>query len=168
VLLCAACLALSASAASADWKPYKAPKDEFEVILPSEPRLKEKEQVTPDGKVRILQYLSFDQVSGAGAMVLACELPPEILKRPKDKQEEFLDSFVRVLMGGKVTMIPGVTTAGAGAGREFEGTASGGATLVRGRAFLVNGKAYVLMVLAAKDTDVKKETEKMFDSFKVK
>jgi hypothetical protein len=161
-------LILTTSAAGADWKPYKAPEDLFEVQFPNDPIVRS--QKVSDGKT-IVVYAAADLESGVFYVVTVFELEPEFANRTEERMVVGLDSLVLGLLEGskgKMTAKRPITFKGARVARQFEGNVFDGAIEVRGRSYYINGKAYVVLVRTPKEKDAKADATRFLDSFKVK
>ncbi len=101
--------------------------------------------------------------------VVSCALPPAMLQELKENPKIGLDSLVEGMVAGakgKKTSSREVKM-GTNVGREFEASIYGGEGKLVGRVFVIDGKAYMLMVMTPKDQDVKEDATKFFGSFKV-
>jgi hypothetical protein len=165
-----ALIVFPAAARADEWKVFKAPGDEFEVKLPGEPMVQKQEQPLPQGKMQMTMYLASDNESATVYMVASCDFPPELRKMLKDNPGFFYDSlFMGMLQGvmGKETAKRDVMM-GQHKGKELEATVFNGNGRMIGRAFIINEKVYMLLIMSPKDRDLKEDGKKLFDSFKVK
>jgi hypothetical protein len=152
-----------------EWLLFKAPGNEFQVKLPGEPATQKMETPTPAGKMKMTMYIANDSDTNAIVGVVSCALPPAIAAQFKENPEIGLDGLVEGMIAGvngKKTSIKPVKM-GTYSGREFEANIYDGEGKLFGRAFVIDDKAYMLMVMAPKDQDSKGEARKFFGSFKV-
>jgi hypothetical protein len=153
-----------------DWTTFKAPGNEFEVKLPGEPVVQMQEVPSPAGKMKLTVYVATTMDTGLYVGVVTCAPPPGLLEQFKENPEVALDGMVEGMISG----VKGKKTSGKEVkmgkhvGREFEASIYDGEGKMFGRVFLIEGKAYMLMLMAPKDQNVKAETTKFFGSFKVK
>jgi len=153
-----------------EWKVFKAPGGEFEVKMPTEPAVQKQEQPTPAGKMMMTMYISTDNDTATVYMVASCEFPPALKPMLKDNPGVIYDG----LFSGMLQASQGKETAkrdvkmGAHSGREMEATVFNGEGRMIGRAFIINEKVYMLLIMSPKAKDLKEDKDKLFNSFKVK
>jgi hypothetical protein len=167
--LVAALTVLTPAALRADWTNFTAPGNEFQVNLPGEPAVQKQEMPTPFGKMKMTMYIANDAETNSIVGVVSCALPQAIAKQFKETPEAGLDGFVEGMISGvngKKTSSKEVKM-GTYTGREFEASIYEGEGKLFGRVFVVEDKAYMLMVMAPKDQNVKGDIRKFYGSFKV-
>jgi hypothetical protein len=152
-----------------DWTTFKAPGNEFQVKLPGEPAVQKQEVATPAGKMKMVTYVANATDTNTILGVVSCALPPALAQQFKDNPELGLDGLIEgMIMGvnGKKTSSREVKM-GSNVGREFQASIYGGEGTLVGRVFVIDGTAYMLMVMTPKDQNSKEDATKFFGSFQV-
>jgi hypothetical protein len=165
-----ALVACPAAVKADEWKVFKAPDGEFEIKLPTDPAVQKQEQPTPAGNMKMTMYVSSDNDTATVYMVASCEFPPALKPMLKENPKAIYDG----VFAGMIQASMGKETAsrevkmGQYTGREMEATVFNGNGRMIGRAFVINDKVYMLLIMSPKDKDLKEDSKKLFDSFKVK
>jgi hypothetical protein len=169
-LTAVACVTGLVRADEPDWKDFTSKEGRFTVKTPDEPLSKKKTTATPFGKTEMTMFggaLSADD--GIAYVVGYLDLPKGVAKtieKDDDGLETILKGFARAIPDGKVIAVK-KTTLGANVGREAEIEALGGASVVRTRAYLVDGRVYIVMVMSPKDAADNAVIDRFFDSFQL-
>jgi hypothetical protein len=160
---------LAPNVARADWSTFKAPHNEFQVKLPGTATVLNQTVPSENGDLKLDLYVARNEETGAVVGVVTGNLPDQIVEALDKEQDAILDAFV----DGFVTSAGGVDRTvrrvkmGSYVGREFKATTNGGRDQYLGRVFMINGKVYVLMVLAPKDQAITGDAMKLFNSFHI-
>ncbi len=162
--LVATLIALAPTAVRADdWKTFKAPGDEFQIMLPGQPVVNKELLSSPDGNVNVVGYVAKDAKSSTVAALITIELPV-VGENPERGLYQMVDDLITEFDGRKISVRD--VKMGLHYGLEFEATSKDGKGKVVGRVFILNGKAYVLLVANRNDLNV--DGSAFFNSFKVK
>jgi hypothetical protein len=164
--LVAALLAVQAAhGASQDtWQKFTSPDGDFTVQLPGKPLVQTKKVPSPFGDMEMKLYLRPDE-DGVMYGVVSCQMPKAVVRQGKG--DEILDGLVAgfVLGADGQDLTQEKTTLGKYPGRAFRAKVSDGDGSVRGRAYLVKQRAYIIVYMAPKASDSAQSAQEFFDSF---
>ena len=170
-LVCAALVlglvGTAATAAESSWRKVAPAGGKFQVLMPSEPLHQKQTERTPFGTMDVNLYMGMDLDKNIAYLVGTCDLPPAVRDQAKPS-EQALDTMVQgAVIGAKGKLLgqKKITLAGH-SGREFEASVLNGAGTLKGRAFLVKGRIYLVMVLSPKGREDAANSARFFDSFK--
>jgi hypothetical protein len=152
-----------------DWSTFKTPGNAFEVKMPGKPTVRKQDTPTPFGPLEMTGYGSSDLDTNAVYVVVVAVLPPAVVQEyendPENGLNEMIEGMITAGHGNKTSVRE--VTMGPNVGREFEATIFQGEGKLVGRIFVIDGKAYILLVMTPNDQNSKKDTTKFFGSFKV-
>ena len=160
----------SVSAIRADddvWSKYTLPAGKYDVLLPGTPLKQTKTMRTPLGNIEVKVAAAVDLDKGVNYVVGTFEIPRGVVGKFGADEESVLDGMAHgfVLGGrGKVIRQEKVMIAG-WPGREVRATIFDGAGELHGRFCLIDGRAYLLIVMAPADSLDARDAERFFDSF---
>jgi hypothetical protein len=148
-----------------DWSTFKAPGNAFQVKMPVKPAV----HTTCTGQMTMTAYIATDLDTTTTVGIISCALPPatvkELMEDPENGLDELAESVITGVHGYNTSVRE--VTMGANVGREFEATILEGEGKLVGRVFVIDGKAYILLVMTPNDQNSKKAASRFFGSFKV-
>jgi hypothetical protein len=160
-----AALILTGSAKAEDWQELS--RDGYSILMPGTPATQEKDIPSPAGNLKMKMHIASNGDTGVVYMIASVDLPAGGLGAAS--ADDLLD-------GTQAGMIQGINgklisqskvTNGRLTGRDIRVDAFEGKGTLRGQLFAVNGRIYMLAVLAPKSVDASADTGKFLDSFKV-
>jgi hypothetical protein len=143
------------------WKQYSYAEDGFSISAPAKPAFSEQNDTTPDGTVKQHTY-AVELGGNSGVAIYSTDyrqmkdMPTDILQLAKNEIVHVFDA--------RITSEKEITLAG-NSGLEFE--AQNDTVHMRGRMYLINGRALALMAMAPITTPIPPEAQRIFDSLRL-
>jgi hypothetical protein len=146
------------------WPKFNSPDGDFAIRLPGKPLVQTKKVPSPFGDMEMKLYIRPAE-DGVICGVVTCELPKAVTRR--GKSDDLLDGLVGgfVLGADAKDLTQEKITLGKHPGRAFRATVNGGEGALRGRAYVINQNAYIIIYMAPKGSDSAQSAQEFMDSF---